>query len=380
MKATAPGNEPSNILIRGVNWLGDAVMTTPALQRIREHFSDAKISILTESKLANLWKHHPAVHETIPFSRDESVFAVARQLREQRFDLALILPNSFRSAFECWRAGIPVRIGYSGNVRTLLLTQRVSHSAKQFKMRKRSEEEIRELIATSSDGSRPEIPKTAHHIFNYLYLAKAVGASDEPARPQLHVQAEEKSAFAKKFGLSDRPKLFGLNAGAEYGPAKRWPAENFIAAAVEISRSADCTWLVFGGAGDIELASRITTEINSAQRAAKPDRSAAINTAGQTTLRELCAGLSLCSVVLTNDSGPMHVAAAVGARVVVPFGSTSPELTGPGLPNDERHIVLRSSPPCAPCFLPRCPIDLRCLTQIQVSEAVAAVLKTDSAR
>src|SRR5262249_11278124 len=154
-------------------------------------------------------------------------------------------------------------------------------------------------------------------------------------------------AFCKKFGLSQTSSFLGLNAGAEYGPAKRWPAENFTAAAIAISRATKSSWLVFGGAADRELASRIAAEINSAC----PSESRAINTAGETTLRELCAGLALCSIVLTNDSGPMHLAAAVGCRVVVPFGSTSPELTAPGLPGSERHTILRAAGvPCAPCF------------------------------
>src|SRR6266487_2151711 len=107
MRAAMARNAPSKILVRGVNWIGDAVMTTPALQRLRERFRDAKISLLTDAKLADLWKHHPAIDETLTFSREEGVFAVARRLREERFDLALIFPNSFRSAFECWRAGVP---------------------------------------------------------------------------------------------------------------------------------------------------------------------------------------------------------------------------------------------------------------------------------
>jgi heptosyltransferase-2 len=352
-------------------------MTTPALQRLREFFPAAKITLLTEGKLVDLWKHHFGVDEVISFSRQEGAFAVARRLRDQRFDLALIFPNSFRSALESWKARIPIRIGYAGNARGLLLTQRVAHPAMEFKMRKRSVGEIQKLIVSNSEPLRPKIPATAHHIHNYLHLVKAMGASGEPMRPQIHVQREETSAFANKFGLPGETKFFGLNAGAEYGPAKRWPAENFIAAAIEISRARKCSWLVFGGAGDVEVASTITRAVNSAFPKETPNHPRAINMAGQTTLRELCAGLALCSLLLTNDSGPMHVAAAVGARVVVPFGSTSPELTGPGLPGDERHTVLRSSVPCAPCFLRTCPIDLRCLTKVSVTEAVAAVLKAD---
>jgi heptosyltransferase II len=365
---------PRKILVRGVNWLGDAVMTTPSLQRLREARPNDSITLLTASKLAELWKGHPAINEIIPFSDDENVFTIARRLREHRFDIALVFPNSFRSAFECWLARIPVRIGYPANGRSPLLTQCVPHRAGAVKMRKRSVAEVRRLI--KENGMPLQIPATAHQIHHYLQLTSALGASLEPARPQIRTSEEEIASFEQKFQVpqTSLAPVFGLNAGAEYGPAKRWPAEAFIGAAVNTYQATNCSWLILGGANDRELASRITAEINSAC-ASQP----AINTAGRTTLRELCAGLARCSVVLTNDSGPMHLAAAVGARVVVPFGSTSPELTGPGLPGHDQHTVLRSAVPCAPCFRRECPIDLRCLRQIEVSEAVAAVLKLHSA-
>jgi heptosyltransferase II len=163
--------------------------------------------------------------------------------------------------------------------------------------------------------------------------------------------------------------VFGLNPGAEYGPAKRWPVERFIAAAQEIQRRTNCVWILFGGRGDVEIVNQIASQLLSAN-------SHLLTLAGKTSLRELMALLKLCRVLLTNDTGPMHVAAALGTPVVVPFGSTSPELTGPGLPGDPRHRLLKSNVPCSPCFLRECPIDFRCMNGITVERVVETVIQT----
>jgi heptosyltransferase-2 len=148
---------------------------------------------------------------------------------------------------------------------------------------------------------------------------------------------------------------------------------------VEIQRQTRCRWLIFGGPGDLGIARAIEAGIQSAQTATgKP--APVLNLAGKTTLRELCVLLKLCRVVLTNDSGPMHVAAAVGTPVVVLFGSTAPELTGPGLPGETRHQLLTANAPCSPCFLRVCPIDFRCMTGISVERVVKAVLGAASGR
>jgi heptosyltransferase-2 len=160
-----------------------------------------------------------------------------------------------------------------------------------------------------------------------------------------------------------------LNPGAEYGPAKRWPPERFVAAAREIHQATACQWLILGGPADVSLAASIATELG-------PSAGETLNFAGRTNLRDLCAVLKACRVLLTNDTGPMHLAAAVGTPVVVPFGSTSPELTGPGLPGDSRHRLLRAVVPCSPCFRRQCPIDFRCMNSIQVEQVVAGVLES----
>jgi heptosyltransferase-2 len=366
--------QPRRILVRGVNWLGDAVMTTPALLRLRETFSDAHIALLAPEKLRELWLNHPAVDEIISFTPGESVLAIGKKLRAGKFDLALVLPNSPRSALEVFLAGIPRRTGYARPGRSFFLTQAVAARAGAVKMRKRTHQEIQRLIAGTNPniGNRqPAIGNAvAHQIHEYLHLTAALGTNPEPLAPQLTVTPEEIGAAKKKFGLATITQpVFGLNPGAEYGPAKRWPVEKFIAAAREIRQKTNCVWILFGGENDRRLAAQIASAIHDS-------RFTIHDLSGKTSLRELMALLKLCRGLLTNDSGPMHVAAALGTPVVVPFGSTSPELTGPGLPDDPRHRLLKSDAPCSPCFLRECPIDFRCLNGISVERVVETVLKT----
>jgi heptosyltransferase-2 len=370
--STAAIITPRRILVRGVNWLGDAVMTTPALLRLREKYPGAKITLLAPEKLRELWTNHPAVDEMIPFAPGENIFPVAKKLRDGKFDLALALPNSPRAALEIYLAGIPRRVGYARPWRNFFLTQAVAPRADAVKMHKRSESEIRQLVSQKPEArsQKPEIPKSAHQVFEYLHLAAALGANPEPLAPQLFVTPEEIDAAKKKFGLKKIAQpVFGLNPGAEYGPAKRWPVEKFISAAIEIRRRTNCAWILFGGQGDTDLTARITAELHHSSFIIH-------NLSGQTSLRELMSLLKLCRVLLTNDTGPMHAAAALGTPVVVPFGSTSPELTGPGLPGDARNHLLKSAAPCSPCFLRECPIDFRCMNGISVDSVVEAVVKS----
>lgn len=372
----------SRILVRGVNWLGDAVLSTPALLRLRAAQPRAHISILTDVKLADLWQHHPAVDSVLTFANGESIWTVASKLRAKNFQIGLVLPNSPRSALEVWLARIPQRVGYAGRGRSWFLTDAIPRSPGTVEMRKRSIREIQRLIASNLKQPPRQFPATAHHLHHYLYLVSHLGASPEPVAPQIYVTAEEVQEFCRRFRIPERetgPRL-GLNPGAEYGPAKRWPAERFAAAAIDIHRRTQGRWLIFGGQADSSLAAQIAETINRASRPQgfpEPESSpaAALNLAGQTTLRELCAGLKVCQVALTNDTGPMHLAAAVGTPVIVPFGSTSPELTGPGLPGDPRHHLLKARVPCSPCFRRECPIDFRCMNDIGVEQVVETVLK-----
>jgi len=306
------------------------------------------------------------------FSEAEGAWSVARKIRAGAYHIGLALPNSHRSALELWLGRIPQRIGYSGFGRTWFLTHAVERPPGFVPMRKRPVPEIRALVSPPSAPVR-EPPPTAHHLHHYLHLVSTLGANPQPVAPQIAVSDAEVEAARSKFGIPNDPRLLGLNPGAEYGPAKRWPKDRFIDAAAKIQERAGCCSLILGGSADVQLAGEIAAAL--AQPAAHNAPTGPINLAGRTSLRELCAVLKLCRCLLTNDSGPMHVAAALGTPVVVPFGSTSPELTGPGLPRDSRHRLLRSRAPCSPCYRRECPIDFRCMHAIEVESVVQAALE-----
>jgi heptosyltransferase-2 len=385
-------------------------MTTPALRRLRERFPGARITLLTHEKLSELWLHHPSLNDVVTFAPGEIPWSVARRLRPEQFDTALIFPNSPRSALEVWLAGIPQRVGYARPWRTWFLTQNVPARPDRVAMRKRSRHEIIDLIdpevvappsrrglkeedhalvapesagggsRINPEGFRDTPHSKPHQIFEYLHLTAALGASSKPLATELGIRDDEVESVKRKWlagglkltknAISGKPPIWlGLNPGAAYGPAKRWPAENFAGVVQEVSREfADCVWIAFGEANDGKLCDEI------AQRSGGN----ILNLAGRTTLRELMALLKLCRVLLTNDSGPMHIAAALGTPVVVPFGSTAAELTGPGLPGDPRHRLLNAGAPCSPCFRRTCPIDFRCMTGITIAHAVKAVLQAIS--
>lgn len=365
---------PSRILIRGLNWLGDAVMTTPAIQRLRDAYPEAHITLLTHEKLADIWRSFPYIDAVETFGEKDGALAIGRRMRAKKFDLGVALPNSPRAALELWRAGIPERLGYRAPWRSWMLTRAVRRRTDVTQMRKRTEAEIRRLI-DSNDAGETAITPDSHHIHHYLHLMAAIGASPEPTAPKMALADEKVGTFAETFLPTNsnvgRRRWLGLNPGAEYGPAKRWPAECFIEAAVKLQKTTGCGWIVFGAKGNND-AERIADAI---RRQTSTD--AVCDLVGKTSLLQLCAGLKYCAAVLTNDSGPMHAAAALGTPVVVPFGSTSIELTGPGLPGDSStHKLLSADAPCAPCFLRECPVDFRCMNDIAVEQVVEAVLST----
>lgn len=361
------------ILVRGVNWLGDAVMSTPALLRLRDARPQAHITLLTAAKLADLWTSHPAIDEVMPFTKAEGIGSVSKRLRAANFDQALIFPNSFRSACEAWMAGIPTRIGFGGSGRSMMLTKVVPRRANDIKMEKRSTADVLQLISASSEKPRDRFPASGHHLHNYLHLAAVLGANPAPEPPKIAVRSEEIAAFRAKLSLTTNVPVIALNPGAEYGPAKRWPVERFIATAVQVEKTQHCVWLITGGAGDAALGKQILLTLKAQVTALSHGR--IHNLAGTTSLRELCVVLAASHLVLTNDTGPMHLAAAVGTPVVVPFGSTSPELTGPGLPGEDQHRLILGQAPCAPCFRRECPIDFRCMTSITPDRITGEILQ-----
>jgi heptosyltransferase-2 len=205
-------------------------------------------------------------------------------------------------------------------------------------------------------------PTIRHQSRRYLDLISHLGGNRDFVPPKLWLAHGDMPALTKFIHEGTRP-FFGINAGAEYGPAKRWPAERFAEVAKRISAEIPCRWLLLGGPGDVALAGQIEQALN--------DPRAVVNVAGQTTLMELCQLLKFCRLLITNDTGPMHLADALGTPLVAIFGSTSAELTGPVGP---RSRVVHEPVECTPCFLRDCPIDFRCMNRITVESVVKAVL------
>ena len=326
----APVHEPLSpfrIVIRASNWLGDAVMSVPAVRAIKRGRIDAHVTILTPAKLAEFWKRVPEVDEVLAFAANESVFAVAGKLRG-KFDAAIIFPNSLRTALEPWLAGIPRRVGYPGHRRRWLLDQPFVEKKKK----------------------PAEPPK--HQVHHYLALAKFIGAE---------VRNDDMSLGAPLGTRHSALGTIGLVPGAEYGPAKRWLPERFAEVMEIVHDRSQCEWKLFGVAKDREVADTIIAATDAP----------VTDLIGKTTLAELMDQLATCDLLLSNDTGTMHLAAFLGVPTVALFGSTEPALTGPLGGN---HHVIRHHVPCSPCFLRECPLDFRCMEAIKINEVVEAVL------
>jgi len=332
------------LLIRAVNWVGDAVMTTPAIGAVREHFPQAEITLLANPLVAQLFSPHQWIDRVITFDRNGSHqglggrFRLAAQLRKQAFDAAIILPNSFESALIPWLAGIPVRLGKASDGRGFMLTGRY----------------------------RPDVPQpVCHEVEYYLDLVHHFGITGQARVPLLTVTpAEEQHAAARlaEQGISAGDFVIGINPGAAYGSAKRWYPERFAEVAGRLAAAWNAKIVIFGGPGETDIADGIERYL------AGP----CCNLAGKTNLRELMASIRRCNFLVTNDSGPMHIAAAFGVPLVAIFGSTDHASTSP---YSDRATIVRKEVECAPCKLRECPSDHRCMTAVSADDVVQAALK-----
>ena len=317
--------KPFRIVIRSSNWLGDAVMSVPAVLAIKNGRPDAHVTIAAPTKIAPMWKLIPEVNAIIPLPNGSLLSAVQLFRKRMPFDVAILFPNSLRVAVECWLSGIPSRVGYSGHWRSWLVNQ---------------------IVRVPRKPSPPE-----HHSLRFLRIARECGAETYGIQlPNLNQTSNIK-----------HQTLIGLCPGAEYGPAKRWLPERFSEAAAKISAQSSAQWILFGTKNDAAIGKQIAAAVGDH----------CVNRIGQTTLDQLIDELRQCRLLLTNDTGTMHLAALLGVPVVAIFGSTEPRLTGP-LGNG--HIVLRHHVECSPCFLRECPIDFRCMKAVSADEVASAVL------
>jgi heptosyltransferase-2 len=325
--------KPFRILIRSNNWLGDAVMSVPAVRAIKAGRADARVTVAAPEKIAPMWKLVPEVDAIVPLPVG-GFFSVVRLLRRgPSFDVAILFPNSLRAALESWLSGIPRRVGYRGHWRRWLLNQVVREPRK------------------------PGPPE--HHSLRFLRIAQECGA--EPCSSDRSRAGVQHAASTVQVAINRDPIKIGLCPGAEYGPAKRWLPERFAEVAKKISAQSSVQWILFGTARDATVGDPIAAAIGNQ----------CVNRLGQTTLDQLFDELRECRLLLTNDTGTMHLSTLLGVPVVAIFGSTEPRLTGP-LGNS--HIILRHHVECSPCFLRECPIDFRCMKAVSVQQVADAVL------
>jgi heptosyltransferase-2 len=335
------------ILVRATNWVGDAIMALPALRAVRARFPESRIAIVARPYVADIYRGQKICDELISYDPQGTHKGLggrerlARELRAQRFDVALLLQNAFDAAWLAWRAAVPDRIGYARDGRSVLLTRKIPVP------------------------KRGEIP--AHEQFYYLELLRRAGwINSLPGESFVRLdvsrehcrQAEETLSSA---GARRNVPRIAIGAGASYGSAKCWPPDRFADFVNRFRSHTDADVILFGTAAEQKVSDAIAAGI----------RGPSITLVGKTAIADLPALLSRCQLFVGNDSGAMHVAAAVALPVVAIFGPTDPHGTAPITP---RCTVVQERPYCSPCFLRRCPIDHRCMTSVRPEAVETAAI------
>ncbi len=332
------------ILIRSTNWIGDAVMTTPAIGAIRASFPNAHITILVTPLVAELFSPHDCIDEVMVYDKKghhaglAGRLRLAQELRARRFDMAILLQNALDAALITWLARVPVRMGYRTDGRGLLLTHGcpVTRETKRF-----------------------------HHVVYYLKMLDHFGIGAESKTLHLTVSEQEEREAEKVLqaaGIGKDEFLIGINPGATYGSAKRWYPERFAAVADELCKRWNGKTIITGGPDELGIADEI----------AAATETECLNLAGRTSLRQLMAIIKRCNFFITNDSGPMHIAAAFNVPLVAIFGPTDQTTTSPF---SDLSVVVRQEMECAPCLLRKCPTDHSCMAAVTATSVIEQSLK-----
>ncbi len=335
------------ILVRAPNWVGDAVMCLPALDALHGAFPDSEISVLVRPVIGELFVGRPGAYRVVTYDYQgahegwRGMLTLARSLRRERYDLAVLFQNAFGAALLSVLAGIALRYGYATDGRRVLLTHPVAC---------------------------PDPGRALHQVRYYLDMLRPLVREAPAPAPVLYVSPEEETManrLLQEHGVRVADVLIGVNPGSVYGGAKRWLAERFAEVAdrlvVDVRRRSPSPvrCLIVGGPGEQALGEAIARRM----------LSNAVVLSGHTSLRVLKAVLKRCCLFVTNDTGPMHMANALGVPVVAVFGSTDPMATAPynGLAS-----VVRNPVDCSPCLLRECPIDHRCMTSVSADQVVRA--------
>ncbi|MEW6335107.1 MAG: lipopolysaccharide heptosyltransferase II [Thermodesulfobacteriota bacterium] len=336
-----PAEGMEKILVRGTNWIGDVVMTLPALAAIRRRWPAARLFVLTKPWVAELYRLSPDVDEVILFEEPGrhagvgGLWRLGAELRRYRLDCAILLQNAIEAAILARIAGIPRRAGYNSDGRGLLLT----HSVRRTRAIRR-----------------------VHQIDYYLRMVEALGC--RPAERTVHLHpagdyAGISERFFREWGIRAGDPLIGVAPGAAYGPAKKWFPDRFASVVDRLLDETGGQAILFGSDGDRES----TAEVNNHAR------HRLIDAAGRTNLREAIALISRCDLFISNDTGLMHIAGALGIPMVAIFGSTNPETTSPA---GAMSVVIHRDVDCSPCLKPVCPTDFRCMERIGADEVYGA--------
>ncbi len=329
------------ILVRATNWVGDAVMCLPAFRALHDRFPAAEISILAKPWVADLYGREPFCHRVIPYTAADfaAKWRAAKDLRAEKFDCAILFQNAFEAAAVAYGAGIPERIGYARDGRSALLTRAVPVP------------------------KRGEIPR--HERFYYLeLLRRAEILQTLPASELIRLDGAPAARLAgldrfRALGLGEN--VIGVSPGAAYGTAKQWLPERFAAAASRVALDLGARIAIFGSREERELCAIVESACIAPAK----------NFAGETSLAEFIELAAACRVYLTNDSGAMHIASALGVPTVTVFGATDDIGTGPTGPLAR---IVREPVECSPCLKRECPIDHRCMTRIEADRVAEVAL------
>ena len=328
------------VVVRGTNWVGDSLMTIPALRALRRVLPDAHITLVIRPGTKGIFSEADFIDETLVYDR-KNAFSIVAQVREwkrRKFDLAVLFQNAFEAALIPFLAGVPLRLGYATESRQALLTHPLP---------------------------LPEWRHDRHEVFYYLYLVTALeqmlfGRSIIcEAEPDASIQISEArkaqtAELLRAYGVSEEDAVVAICPGSINSRAKRWPAESYALLADRLIESKRRV-LFIGSKDETDVSEDVTRRMRQ-----KP-----IVLTGKTTLDQITAVLDRADLIVTNDTGPAHIGAALGRPTIVIFGPTNPLTTRPFAPE---AVILRHPPDCAPCMLRDCPIDHRCMTAITVDE------------
>lgn len=338
--AVGGANDIKRVVVRGTNWVGDSVMTVPALRALRRVLPDAEITLVVRPSAKGIFADADFLDHLLIYDRRNafSIIPQVREWRKRQFDLAVLFQNAFEAALIPFLAGVPIRLGYATESRQALLTHPLP---------------------------LPDWRSTRHEVFYYLYLITALeqllfGKSEiceSVPNASLQISDARKSEaenLLRAYGVREGGPVVALCPGSVNSRAKRWPAEAYAALADRFIDSRRQVLLI-GSEAEADVTREVTSRM----------RQQPIVLTGKTSLDQITAVLSLVDLVVTNDTGPAHIAAALGRPTLVIFGPTNPLTTRPFAPEAE---ILRHPPDCAPCMLRDCPIDHRCMTAITVDE------------